>query len=137
MSRGICRLLAPALLSLATGCTMCASPYDYCGPTFNAKGDPCYVVERAGSIFAPAGDMYYGDPSVAPSELPTPGTSTPTPVGNSGSELASEIPPVTGPEAASPAAPSASRLQPSPDAGANLAPQPRIRQARSAPIFRR
>lgn len=63
------------LLAAAGGCAMCASPYDYCGPTFTGGGcavdtcgscspggcggcaeggcggcgDPCYVNERVGS----------------------------------------------------------------------------------------
>jgi hypothetical protein len=68
-------LLALGLLLPGLGCAMCASPYDYCGPTFtgNDCGDPCFVNQRAGSIFDPApvasphseyGGPYEGDEGV-------------------------------------------------------------------------
>jgi hypothetical protein len=42
-----------AVLSVATGCTMCCHPYDNCGPVYN--GDRCQSCDtraRAGSVFA-------------------------------------------------------------------------------------
>lgn len=56
MKRGWFRLLALAPILTSWGCAMCASPYDYCGPTFtgNDCGDPCFTRERAGSVFDPA-----------------------------------------------------------------------------------
>ena len=41
------------LIALATGCTMCAHPYDYCGPTFMGQcGESCAPDARAGSILS-------------------------------------------------------------------------------------
>lgn len=56
MSRALTSLMALGLLLPGLGCAMCASPYDYCGPTFtgNNCGDPCFINQRAGSIFDPA-----------------------------------------------------------------------------------
>ena len=52
-----------AMVSLATalGCKQCASPYDYCPPTFTGPdcGVPCDARYRAGSILD--GSYMYGD----------------------------------------------------------------------------
>ncbi len=43
-----------ALIAVTAGCTMCAHPYDYCGPTFTGDcGQPCAPNARAGSILSP------------------------------------------------------------------------------------
>ena len=44
---------AIGLISLAAGCSMCAHPYDDCGPTAQSgNGAPCCPTARAGSILA-------------------------------------------------------------------------------------
>lgn len=53
--------IASMLLSLAaaTGCRMCAHPYDYCGPIVSqgCHGMQCHETYRAGSILSEAGPM--------------------------------------------------------------------------------
>jgi hypothetical protein len=53
--------MAIAALSASWGCKQCASPYDYCPPTFTGPdcGVPCDARYRAGSILSGAGE--YGD----------------------------------------------------------------------------
>ena len=51
--------VALVAVALATGCTMCSAPYDYCGPTFTGHG-PCMPDARAGSILSGAG--YHAQP---------------------------------------------------------------------------
>ena len=47
-------LIAIGLSMTATGCRMCAHPYDYCGPTFTGGAcDTCDFNARAGSILSP------------------------------------------------------------------------------------
>ena len=53
-------------MSALMGCAYCASPYDYCGPTFSGGCDNCLVDERYGSIFS--GPMLY--PTAASEFLP-------------------------------------------------------------------
>ena len=51
MYRATCAIALLVLLAMATGCTMCAHPYDYCGPTFTGGcGEQCIPNARAGSI---------------------------------------------------------------------------------------
>ncbi|MBX3411958.1 MAG: hypothetical protein KF708_04510 [Pirellulales bacterium] len=54
-------LCAVATLATALGCKQCASPYDYCPPTFTGPGCdvPCDARYRAGSILD--GSYMYGD----------------------------------------------------------------------------
>jgi hypothetical protein len=41
------------LALISTGCCMCDSPYDYCGPTFLGEcGEPCMCHERYGSAIS-------------------------------------------------------------------------------------
>ena len=57
MQRILLGWAALGLLALAAGCTLCASPYDYCGPTFTGdgcNGGSCDPRLRSGSILAPA-----------------------------------------------------------------------------------
>lgn len=52
------------LLAMLAGCRMCASPYDYCGPTYGVEncddgcgacGVGCSVTDRRGSILSAGG----------------------------------------------------------------------------------
>ncbi|OHB83386.1 MAG: hypothetical protein A2V98_12435 [Planctomycetes bacterium RBG_16_64_12] len=53
MSRTTFALIAIALVGMAAGCRMCASPYDYCGPTFTgACGEECSQTARSGSVLS-------------------------------------------------------------------------------------
>lgn len=50
MLRGTFALFVCCLLSALSGCRMCQSPYDYCGPMFgNRCGEDCLCYERVGS----------------------------------------------------------------------------------------
>ncbi len=63
-----------AMLALlaATGCRMCVSPYDYCGPVYEGQGcSSCGSEARAGSILAGG-----SQPSPAPVLAPAPQTSS-------------------------------------------------------------
>ena len=62
-----CSLLV--LVAATAGCRMCASPYDYCGPTSTGEcGQGCCPSVRQGSILSPgAQPMQY-------EMQPTPGT---------------------------------------------------------------
>jgi|GEM_PF-6466300 len=52
MARILATVSLFAVVSFATGCTMCAHPYDYCRPTFTGcDGQPCAPNYREGSIF--------------------------------------------------------------------------------------
>jgi hypothetical protein len=84
MSRVWYGLLAALLLAGGTGCSMCAHPYDYCGPTeFGCYRNECDVDPRAGSILCPhRGPLYSTVPAIdQPSgeAVPTP---TPNPLGS-------------------------------------------------------
>jgi len=64
------------LLAVSSGCTMCAHPFDYCGPTFMPGGPVrCDPDARRGSILSPS---LYAQPcsSCVPcgTETPCPGT---------------------------------------------------------------
>jgi len=53
MARAILAWSVVALLALTTGCTMCASPHDDCGPTYTGEcGTQCAPNARAGSILS-------------------------------------------------------------------------------------
>jgi hypothetical protein len=60
-NRRILGLCALAALSASCGCKQCASPYDYCPPTFTGSDScvPCDARYRAGSILG--GSSAYGD----------------------------------------------------------------------------
>ncbi len=58
-----------AVLAMLAGCRMCASPYDYCGPTYGVEdfedgcgegGVGCSLTDRRGSILS-AGGHYGGE----------------------------------------------------------------------------
>jgi hypothetical protein len=63
LSRSILTWAAASLLLLAAGCTMCAHPYDNCGPVF-IEGDctNCNPLARMNSIFMPGGVQTQGVP---------------------------------------------------------------------------
>lgn len=46
-------LIAVCLVAMATGCRLCAHPYDYCGPTVVGGCQSCDPYARAGSILSP------------------------------------------------------------------------------------
>ena len=54
MLRTVFALTAIVLVAAAAGCSMCAHPYDYCGPTFmGGNYQTCDPDARAGSILSP------------------------------------------------------------------------------------
>jgi len=56
MLRAILALSVLCLVVVASGCRMCAHPYDYCGPTFMGRcGESCDWKARSGSILSPGG----------------------------------------------------------------------------------
>ena len=65
MSRASLVWIPLGLLMIAAGCTMCASPYDECGPTVGG-GCPqqCWSNARAGSILS-GQPAYDGQPTMA------------------------------------------------------------------------
>ncbi len=73
------------LLAFATGCAMCANPYDQCGPLADTTcGDACQPGFRAGSILsAPVGLSVVGPPvegelvEPEPSAVPSPARPAP------------------------------------------------------------
>ena len=53
MYRTALALAAVGLIAFSSGCTMCCSPYDYCGPTFTGgPGESCCPSARAGSVLS-------------------------------------------------------------------------------------
>jgi len=55
------------LVSMASGCAMCASPYDYCGPTFTGgECDCCLGEHRVASYFSDGGMMYGQSTPITP-----------------------------------------------------------------------
>jgi hypothetical protein len=69
-----------ALGALLTGCAMCQTPFDYCGPVTDANGCPnCNFGARRGSIFSPTdgtpattprGPTEVKSPAQAPTQAP-------------------------------------------------------------------
>ena len=54
MKRSVQAATALAVLAALCGCSMCQSPFDYCGPVNRDDGCPnCNVCARRGSIFVP------------------------------------------------------------------------------------
>jgi len=73
MARSAFALAVLALVISASGCRMCASPYDYCGPTFTAEAcQQCMPTAREGSILS------QGVPQTSGSEM-APGMIGPVP----------------------------------------------------------
>lgn len=61
MIRAILAICVVTLTAVTAGCTMCAHPFDYCGPTFTGEcGQPCAANARAGSILSPGSEMVGG-----------------------------------------------------------------------------
>ena len=54
MSRTVLGWMTVGLVTLFSGCAMCAHPFDYCGPTVTGRcGDECdHNAPRAGSIMS-------------------------------------------------------------------------------------
>lgn len=64
---GLVAIMASTVL-VGSGCTVCTSPYDYCGPVFaGGECDMCLVHERVGSVIADPGIGPWGELSPAPS----------------------------------------------------------------------
>jgi len=62
MARHCLCLALVALVGVATGCRMCASPYDYCSPTFlGGDCEDCRPLARSGSTLSD--DTYVGNTS--------------------------------------------------------------------------
>jgi hypothetical protein len=55
---------AALVLAMLSGCAMCQSPFDYCGPVSGPNGCPnCDFGARRGSLFAPMDGTADGDGS--------------------------------------------------------------------------
>ncbi len=70
MRRAVIAWAGIGLLLMAAGCTMCAHPYDYCGPVVDGPcGCSCDPLARAGSILSGggAGAMVEGEQVVGES----------------------------------------------------------------------
>ena len=65
-----CSLLV--LVAASAGCRMCASPYDYCGPTSTGEcGQGCCPNARQGSILSPGAQPMQYEMQPAPGMEPT------------------------------------------------------------------
>lgn len=61
MKRALPSLAAVLLAASLSGCAMCQSPFDYCGPVAGPDGLPnCDFGARRGSIYAPMDDSAQG-----------------------------------------------------------------------------
>ena len=101
MCRSLLAWIPAGLVVFATGCAMCAHPYDETGPTVGAiVGDVCQPGARAGSILAgPVGPMAAGVPMegelLEPQPEPTPAPpppASPEPAGQDVSQYFPGIP---------------------------------------------
>lgn len=102
MSRTLLAWIPAGLLAFATGCAMCAHPYDETGPTVGSiAGDVCQPGARAGSILAaPIGPVYSGAPMEGellesespPAPTPAPAPPPPTAPGPSGEDVSRFFP---------------------------------------------
>ena len=88
-----CSLLV--LVAATAGCRMCASPYDYCGPTSTGEcGQGCCPNARQGSILSPGVQPMEYEMQPAPGMEPT----LASPIQSGGSErMAKRMPSVEGP----------------------------------------
>ena len=74
MLRSMFALAAACLVALTAGCSMCAHPYDYCGPTFTGEaGQQCMPNARACSILSPGTTSCCGSAVVPGMMVPVPG----------------------------------------------------------------
>ncbi len=131
-------LLIPVLSSL--GCAMCASPYDYCGPTFtgNDCGDPCFVKERAGSILDPAPvAQLASDEGMLQEQTVSDAVQTSPNNYEEDGEDERGIAPEPREDDREPYYEPSPTLRPQPDNGASTKPPARIQHARVAGTFRR
>ncbi|MBX7168267.1 MAG: hypothetical protein K1X74_18160 [Pirellulales bacterium] len=81
MSRSLVALvlvLAATIVS-TTGCTTCASPYDYCGPVYAGGCEPCVNNDRVGSAFC--------DPGLGPEPMISPNSGKRSKPGAGGAEV--------------------------------------------------
>ena len=63
MYRILLAWMAVGLVAGVSGCVMCASPYDYCYPTFTGDcGSQCRVHGRVGSAFGGCGGCAHAAP---------------------------------------------------------------------------
>jgi hypothetical protein len=70
MNRRSSILAALTLFASLSGCAMCQSPFDYCGPVIGPGGEQsCNFNARRGSIFEPMDDS--ADTQMAPTLAPT------------------------------------------------------------------
>ena len=71
MKRALPSLAAMLLAAFLCGCSMCQSPFDYCGPVEGPDGCPnCDFGARRGSLYAPMDDSAQGtqlEPTLAES----------------------------------------------------------------------
>ena len=75
MKRRSSILATLALVASLTGCAMCQSPFDYCGPVTGPNGDQnCNFNARRGSLFEPMDDS--ADMQMAPTLAPAAADST-------------------------------------------------------------
>jgi hypothetical protein len=73
MVRSTFALAVLALATLTCGCRMCASPYDYCGPTFTGEScQQCLPNVREGSILSQGVPPASGAEMVPGMMLPVP-----------------------------------------------------------------
>ena len=73
MRRTVFALTAIILVAAATGCRMCAHPFDYCGPTFTGGNcEACNPDARAGSILSPPIQTVAEEGTVSPEEVSPP-----------------------------------------------------------------
>jgi hypothetical protein len=56
MSRHLC-FIALLGLAVSTGCTICQSPYDYCGPAYREGAGPGDFNYRRGSVLTPGSEL--------------------------------------------------------------------------------
>ena len=75
MDRRFAAVLA-LTLTMLSGCGMCQSCFDYCGPVVGPNGPNCNFWARRGSAFAPmddsAGDVAMGPTVADPGSLEAP-----------------------------------------------------------------
>jgi len=93
--RSILLILTLTGLTAASGCRMCAHPYDECGPTFMGECGPvvCNPYARAGSVLSPPLMAM-----AAPCETPMVEGSAPTEGENTLEPIPSGEPVMTAPE---------------------------------------
>jgi hypothetical protein len=89
-----------AVILAAGGCSMCAHPYDTCGPVCTGGCDSCSWTHRAGSVLGP--EPYCPPPGTAGAESPLPpgAPEAPSAPPTAPSQPAPSLPPTATPEPA-------------------------------------